>query len=337
MIRIRNPCLLLGVVLILVIIWIEYNALKKPEVFVSNVKNITDWNFNVNKTIALVFYGRKKQASILLRYLNQNVKENGGVLEKIIFAVKTNKKEDLEYLDSIMNQNKSYFERIDFGANTNFKELYATLNDDDLVFKIDDDIVFISNGTFEKMINEYLTHKLLFLSANVINHPLLSSVHARLRAILPFYEKKPYQWVKYKNGMELDGTEAGSIQYEVMSKWWKSPKCAAIVHESFLYHFKNNNLQVYDFNKWDFHSINYDRWSINFVLMRGKYVNKLKDWFPKIIDDEEIISVEIPKYFKKHSYAIGSAIVVHFSYFTQHEYLSNTNLIQKYDQISRKL
>ena len=68
------------------------------------------FNFT-GKTYALIFYGRKAQATILLRYLEKNLKVNGGILEKIVFNVKTNNKKDLEYLDSILKQNKSYFEK----------------------------------------------------------------------------------------------------------------------------------------------------------------------------------------------------------------------------------
>jgi hypothetical protein len=135
--------------------------------------------------LALVFYGRERQFSILYRYLVPNLKVNGGVLDKIIFAVRTDKKSDLDYLDSIMKQNRSYFERV-FLTKQNFVKFYRILKDDDLIFKIDDNVVFISNGTFEKMLDEYLNNNGFIRSANVVNHPLLSIVHARIRAILPF-------------------------------------------------------------------------------------------------------------------------------------------------------
>ena len=59
------------------------------------------YNFT-GKTYALVFYGRKAQATILIRYLEKNLKVNGGILDKIVFNVKTDNKIDLEYLDSIL-------------------------------------------------------------------------------------------------------------------------------------------------------------------------------------------------------------------------------------------
>ena len=46
-------------------------------------------NFRVNNTYALVFFGRRAQTKILIRYLHKNLKINGGVLDKIVFSVKT--------------------------------------------------------------------------------------------------------------------------------------------------------------------------------------------------------------------------------------------------------
>ena len=81
-------------------------------------------NFKVNNTYALVFFGRRAQTQILMRFLVKNLKINGGVLDKIVFAVKTKNKEDLEYLDSIMRQNKTYFKRIIFPSTKHYREIY---------------------------------------------------------------------------------------------------------------------------------------------------------------------------------------------------------------------
>jgi hypothetical protein len=136
------------------------------------------YNFT-GKTYALVFYGRKAQATILIRYLEKNLKVNGGILDKIVFNVKTDNKIDLEYLDSIFKQNKSYFEKRVFPANYDFKELNDNLPDDDLIFKINDDIVLTAPNTFENMLKEYLINNIIVLAANGINQPLLSHVLVR--------------------------------------------------------------------------------------------------------------------------------------------------------------
>ncbi len=114
----------------------------------------------------------------MLRYLEKNLRVNK-ILEKIVFNVKTNNKIDLEYLDSIFKQNKSYFEKRVFPANYDFKELNDNLPDDDLIFKINDDIVLTAPNTFENMLKEYLINNIIVLAANGINQPLLSHVLVR--------------------------------------------------------------------------------------------------------------------------------------------------------------
>ena len=292
-------------------------------------------NYPINNTYALVFFGRRAQTQILMRYLVKNLKINGGVLDKIVFAVKTEKKDDLEYLDSIMRQNKTYYKEIRFSNTKNYREVYLAIEDNDLVFKIDDDIVFISDGTFERMLEEYSKNNHLFLSANIVNHPLLSHVHARMMAILPYDHVSEFKWMKSTNKSDLDSTECKHGEYGPFSKWWNNPKCTALVHESFLYHAKNNELSVYDFKKWDFHQMGYERWSINFVLMRGVIVNKMKKMFPNMDDDEIAISQEMPKILSKHCLSFGSAIVVHFSYYPQIEFLQKTNFLERYDNLSK--
>ena len=128
-----------------------YNPTVKKTNWIDELYN--KYNFT-GKTYALIFYGRKAQATILLRYLEKNLKVNGGILDKIVFSVRTDNKKDLEYLDSILKQNKSYFEKRVFPAYYDFKELYDELPHEDLIFKIADDIVFIAPNTFENMLKE---------------------------------------------------------------------------------------------------------------------------------------------------------------------------------------
>ena len=322
-----------SIILTLVLIYFY----SKRDISSSEFKNITrnpskpKYNLNGTNVIGLVFFGRKRQFSILYHYLVANLKINGGVLNKLIFAVKDARKEDLNYLNKVLkNVYSPYFEKVDL-LNTKYHFIYNTLKDDDLVFKIDDDIVFISNGTFEKMLEEYVNNNGFILSANVINHPLLSNVHARMRAILPFKEIENNKWLLDNSTNEIDKTVGYGMQYKVGTCWWKSGRCGALAHESFFYHILRNNLDIYDFKRWDFHYDFYGRWSINFILFKGKIVNKIA-----LEDDEEWISNYLSRSYRRHGYALGSAVVSHFSYNFQKEYLYTTNILDKYDQLSKE-
>ena len=47
-------------------------------------------------------------------------------------------------------------------------------------------IICLQDGAIEAVVEEKLRGRYLFVSANVVNHPLLSYVHAHLGALLPF-------------------------------------------------------------------------------------------------------------------------------------------------------
>jgi hypothetical protein len=133
---------------------------------------------------------------------------------------------------------------------------------------------------------------------------------------------------------EIDDTVAMGADYGPTSDWWRNPRLGAISHESFLYHVGNKNLNVYDFRIWDFHSVEYHRWSLNFIVAWGRNLNRIHKYKPKVKSDEIVLTHLIPKMKKKHSIALGSAVVSHFSYFIQYDYLSKTNILEKYNNLS---
>ena len=294
---------------------------------------------NITQIIGLVFYGRKNLVKILIRYLDLNLKINGGILDKIVFAVFTNDQEDLNFIYNFTNRNSQFYESVRYNRDPRkrktFKQLYASCQDNDIVFKIDDDIVFIKNGTFEKMLDEYLTGNHYILSANVINHSQLSYVHTRLRAILPFYEIKPYTWVIAENTTVIDDTVVFNSTYSAYSKWWKEGRYAAVAHESFFYHAYNNNLEIYNFGTWDFNSVGYhERVRINFIISWGRNLNRMVH--AKAFSDETYLTIEMPKILKIHTISLGGTLVSHLAYRLQFLYLLKTNILEKYDEFSLK-
>ena len=139
----------------------------------------------IRNIIVYILYGRKIYTEILFRYLDRNLKINGGVIDKIVLLnhlmeSKVNKSEESLFLKNYLRRHKKGYEVIESNGAVPFRNLYSKLHDDDLVFKIDDDIVFIANGTFEKMVDEYFKNDRFILSANVINHHTFSRIHANI-------------------------------------------------------------------------------------------------------------------------------------------------------------
>jgi hypothetical protein len=300
--------------------------------FFKNNKKTKQYLNRTNKNITvLLFYGRKRNVQILMKYLIPNLRKNGGILDKIKFAVKTKNKYDLNYLDQLIKSNPNEFSKSLFDPSINkYNKHYNLLKDDEYFFKIDDDTLFIQNGTFENMFFEYTEKNHMFLSANVVNHPRLSDVHAFLGAMKP--------------NCNLDSTcvfnklsfcSQGPVAF---NNWWKEVECAKLAHESFFENLKNDNLKVYDFGLWDFHYGGYHRYSINFFLSQGRHVNKISrdyDNTPNAGDDEYIISHLIPKKTKKHTFSLGKALVCHYSYYiTLDGLLKKKRILSNYKKIS---
>ena len=119
------------------------------------------------------------------------------------------------------------------------------------------------------MIIEYLKNDHFILSANVINHPVLSTTHLTLRAILPFHQINEFSFKKSENkSEEIDETLVMGVENSKL--WWRNGSLAAIAHESLLYNIYSNNINAFDFKIYDFNTMGYRRWSINFILTRGK-------------------------------------------------------------------
>ena len=105
--------------------------------------------------------------------------------------------------------------------------------DDDLIFKIDDDIVFIEKDAMKNMLEEYITNDLLFLSANVVNHPLLSYVHARMMAMSSYYLVNNLTYVKAENATDLDTTECKFGGYDPWGIWLKMENALVLCTKTF--------------------------------------------------------------------------------------------------------
>ena len=83
---------------------------------------------NKNKTIAVIFAGRKRYLELLLKYLN--VLKDYERIEEIHFWQFTNVKEDLDYLNSITNLHKTT------GKFNDFKEIYPLIENNEFNISI---------------------------------------------------------------------------------------------------------------------------------------------------------------------------------------------------------
>lgn len=143
------------------------------------------------KIVALVFYGRMPTGSILNSYLEvgplypvcvfhsrsqqRDLKRNGGLIDEVQFLLNADKSKDVNYLAKLVARNPEYnIVDFDYESKNKYMGHYEHLDRNTLYIKMDDDVVYIDDLAVEHLISEKLRRPRHFLSANVINHPLLT-------------------------------------------------------------------------------------------------------------------------------------------------------------------
>ena len=242
--------------------------------------------------------------------------------------------------------------------------LYKSLNETGTVYvKVDDDVVYIAEHAIANLVRERLRDRCLLVSANVVNHAIMSAVHQDRGAHRGFWptaeqRRNPSMRLPWKKVSEINFSPEFTIERFpasrcVVERW----DCAALVHESFLDRASDQTLCIFDFGWYDFNragyrehkyihrspSINKEywsegaRWSTNFFAFKAADLEGV-DWqnvYGKGDDEEEFTGPHAERR-DRHSCAVGSALVVHFSYGSQEQGLmSYTNLLKRYDKLSK--
>jgi len=302
------------------------------------------------KIYALVYYGRRTYVDILNAYLERNLRENGGVLDGVIFAMVKYTMEDMNYLVMLHRRNpKSYI--IPWHMQGGAWDVIWRLADQPGAYyiKIDDDVVYIADGAIAEMIREKRRGRFLFVSANVVNHGILSAVHQETSAI-PHLVKPPIPegqtpqeqklgpWI-FKSDLMTDPKYR--IEHTFYSDCvWRRWDCAALVHEALLWRLEQNSACLFDFGIFDFHAHGYETmhdgigrsidWNDNFFAFQHEDFDDI-DWEGVATDDERQMSTLHPKQRGEHAGALGSAIIAHWTFSIQEKgLLANTTLLERY-------
>jgi hypothetical protein len=222
-----------------------------------------------------------------------------------------------------------YSKRVLHGPDKRYNQHYDNLEPNSIYVKIDDDIIFIHDRAIEALVREKLErHQFIFASANVVNHALLSHVHMRIGALhhpaavnltaasTPEARRDAARVMARRTARHAD-LAYGYSSWDGCS--WASARCGAATHRSLIDHYWARSLGAYDFGRWDFHALGWERWSINFFAFNtSDLVLPMED-----PDDEIWISRKVPKLADWHAGAVGSALVAHYAYFTQRDALGN--------------
>jgi hypothetical protein len=109
-----------------------------------NLEGIESWRRprGLNKIVGLIFYGRPATVSILDCYLKRNLAKNGGMLDEVVWVVRTDSAEDKGWLDVMMKTEPAYTKWIvPFNESGDYRSSYDQIKNGTMYIKMDDDIV----------------------------------------------------------------------------------------------------------------------------------------------------------------------------------------------------
>lgn len=112
---------------------------------------------------------------------------------------------------------------------------------------------------------------------------------------------------------------------------WKSPIFAEKLHRVFLDALANGKHKNFHLHN---QPIAVNRFSINCISWLGSEFATFNGEVPYGVDEEEFLSVTKPSREGRYNMIMGNALVSHFAFFTQREHLDQTDILEKYKNIT---
>jgi len=267
--------------------------------------------------------GRREYLKILYKYLKFQKK----YFNNWILWVNTVWEADIEYCKKLERDNdwikiiKPII--IPNGSESVYSFYKHSCDPNKIYIKMDDDIVWTEKDFIKNIVDFRISNPDYFLVfANIINNAVIDHLHIRSGAM-----------------------EIGEIiNYDLFDNvGWARGDVAEKKHNEFIKCIKNNDLNKFKFCK---HILfNFERVSINAVCWFGKDFSK----FDGIIvpecnsigvpvkDDEQWLACDYPRSINRANVIYGGAICSHFSFYRQKDFLSKTDILEKYDLLASSL
>lgn len=295
-----------------------------------------------------------------MRIMFPAVKKHQGIVDEHHLWVNTNVESDLDFIQKYEDQNPEFVHlKYDGGAEeivpewrtraSNVKWFYNyCVEPDTFYFKVDDDVIFIEDGTYEKLIDYKLENPDIFLAYPLSINNMWSTHFMREHGVLniPFseclgkrwyneYQKVLDQLKNLEQTLSLDYNEPLIAKYIpehsiLCPEYWGNPYFAEGLHNLFLdlyFDGKIDELKIPDVVLKS-----HEPATINFVCWSGEDFAEF-DGNVRCTEDESWLSMFYPVRSGKYNAMIGSAIVSHYSYYIQREYLNQTDVLNRYAKI----
>jgi hypothetical protein len=305
------------------------------------------------KMIACSPVGRKESMKCLFNHMLRHKQ----VIDEYHLWVNTVVQEDLEFIQEFYESNKDFvhlkygceeLDPLQMGRANNVKRFYNyCIEPGTFYFKIDDDIIFIEDGTFEKLAQYKLDNPETFLTYPIIiNNYWCTHFLRKYDAIdVPscpicdgiWYDlfEQNREAIKNTDQTLSDNLEEPKPrdfipeQYFFSPLYWRDSQFSySILNETYNY-IKENKLSDLDIENI---VLDYEPVSIQFIMWSGEDFAKF-DGNVKSVGDEPWLSMFYPIKYDLKNAIVGNTRVVHYAYWPQRDYLNSTGILDLYETL----
>lgn len=283
------------------------------------------------KVKVFIFAGRQQTMELLMPQIKSDY------IDEIIIAKNTNDVSDLKYLDSLQHN----FEKIKYielpkeikrDRHKAWKYLYRFMQDEDSIyFKMDDDVIYIKPGYFEKTLKFRCEHpEYLCIFPVIVNNPycctLLKEHPLMFAKDLSKYDLQKMYFYSGEYGAKLHEF----FLFDPKNERWKIPN-HEFGREAVLFKNKNHEEVVTRMVPWDYAI----RPCINSICYFGKDFKSLNvsNRINECYSDELFLMYNILKDTKRKHCILSDTLISHFAFSGQKGLRERTDILKKYEKL----
>jgi len=290
-----------------------------------------------------IFSGRWKFLRVLLSYIHRELRQNGGVVDRVIFVMIRYTNETLGKLHNLSTVANSIFNdevftflytrtdsqtHVDMDLHPFFVTFYYHMlqhlqrNPSDVYFKVDDDIVYLSPNVFSTMLKNKNSSECFIHFGNIVTNWRCNRYHEKIGV--------------YDNEVNPKGLKMDRGIWPNCG--WRSAECAEMILRAFVHHYHRKTLHRYVSDRRILLNLPRDhgaRTSINFIQLDVDLFDyrKMLETGP-IHDDEHWLTVKYSRKEKRPNCIVGHALVVHFGYGPTVQKMLDIGLLKEFENIA---
>lgn len=310
------------------------------------------------KVIVVSPLGREQS----MRILFPQILKNRHVIDEHHLWVNTSVQSDLDFIQKYADENPEFAIIKDGctelwedqkGRASNVKHFYNYCVDEDtFYFKVDDDVIFLEDGMFERLIDFKLENPEYFLAYPLTINSIWCTHFMREAQVLDIPKSQVCSelWPHFMNQVR----DQLKVLDQTMSDDHLEPRLAKFIPEhailcpiywrdtTFAYNLLNLFQELYRegrINELKIPNVvldNYESVSINVSCWAGSDFKQFNGDV-KSSEDESWITTFYPAYSGKKSVIVGDALAVHYSYYVQRPELNQTDILEKYYELFGKV